>query len=313
MKIDYFFKKITTELSSYQFESFLIGIISGNQKNDATEKPFKKELGEKLSSFFKKQVDFRDPDILILCDLKTKKITYQIKSLYLFGWYQKIKAGIPQTRWHKKIYQTSVQEEIGHIVLKHSQGRDHSFHGCGREDIDVLMLGTGRPFVLEIKNPKIRKIDLQKITTEINNSSSYVRVRNLQLTNKEKIIQLKLAKPDKIYEVDVKLEKETSKSELENACRKLSGITINQQTPTRVLKRRYDLLRKRKIYYCKLINYHSTQPKLEIKTESGTYIKELIGGDDGRTNPSLSSILNQKVVVKLLKVIAIEYYDSKTQ
>ncbi|QLG69877.1 MAG: tRNA pseudouridine 55 synthase [Candidatus Woesebacteria bacterium] len=111
-----------------------------------------------------------------------------------------------------------------------------------------------------------------------------------------------MAATDKIYEAEVDLEKETSKKELENACYLLSNIVVNQQTPTRVLRRRYDLLRKRKIYYFKLIKYHPKNPIFEIKTESGTYIKELISGDNGRTKPSLPELLNQKSVVKKLVV-----------
>jgi tRNA pseudouridine synthase 10 len=89
---------------------------------------------------------------------------------------------------------------------------------------------------------------------------------------------------------------------LENACRLLSNIVVNQQTPTRVLRRRYDLLRKKKVYYFKLKKLNQKNPVFEIKTESGTYIKELINGDNGRTKPSLSEILKQKAEVKKLVV-----------
>jgi tRNA pseudouridine synthase 10 len=129
-----------------------------------------------------------------------------------------------------------------------------------------------------------------------------VKVKNLSLTNKEKIKEIKLAAPDKIYEAEVDLEKETSKKELENACHLLSNIVVNQQTPTRVLRRRYDLLRKKKVYYFKLKKFNQKNPVFEIKTESGTYIKELISGDNGRTKPSLSEILKQKAEVKKLVV-----------
>ena len=50
----------------------------------------------------------------------------------------------------------SVEELIAKIALKYTKSDDESFHGCGREDIDALMLGRGRPFVLELKNPKKR-------------------------------------------------------------------------------------------------------------------------------------------------------------
>lgn len=302
---DFFYQKIKNKLKKYQFQSFLLAV---SQKNidQKKAKEFKILLGQKLEKKLKKTVDFQTPDILILIDLVNKKIDLKIKPLYILGRYQKIKAGIPQTRWYKKRYQTSVQEEIGDIILKESRGEDHSFHGCGREDIDVLMLGNGRPFVIEIKNPKIREINLKKIEEKINKESKYIKVFNLKFTNKKKIKEIKSAKPDKIYETKVKIEKPIKKEKLEAACKKLSKIIINQKTPTRVLRRRINITRKRKIYYFKIKKYHSLNPIFEIKTQSGTYIKELISGDNGRTTPSLSEMLNQKCYVTSLKVIKID-------
>ena len=38
--------------------------------------------------------------------------------------------------------------------MPYYQPKDYKFHTGGREDIDVRMLGNGRPFVLEILDPK---------------------------------------------------------------------------------------------------------------------------------------------------------------
>ena len=305
LNYNFYFKQIKKDLFDYQFKTFLIGIID-KEKTQEEKKILKISLGQMIEKELGKKVDFLNPDVLILIDLKNKNISYQIKPIYIYGRYQKIKAGIPQTRWHKKIYQTSVQEEIGRVILKFSQGQDHSFHGCGREDIDVLMLGNGRPFVIEIKNPRIRNFNLGKIGEEINRSSEWVRVKDLKFTSKEKIKELKLAKPSKIYQAEVKLEKETNERKLRTIEKKLTGITIEQQTPKRVLRRRDDLTRIKKIFYFKLIKYHPLNPIFEIKAESGTYIKELISGDNGRTKHSLSELLKQKCFVKELKVIKVE-------
>ena len=293
--------RILKKIKKFEFNTFLIGIISGQEKNNQVEKPFKKSLGKILEEKLGKKVDFKDPDILILIDLKNKKINYQIKPLYIFGRYQKVVSGIPQTKWKRKKFKTSVQEEIGNPLLKITLGKNHSFHGCGREDIDVITSGNGRPFVIEIIDPKIRTFDFKKAQEEINKNSKLVKVKNLSPTNKEKIKEIKLAIPDKIYQAEVELERKVSKEELENACKLLSNITINQQTPTRVLKRRSNLLRKKKVYYFKIKKYDPKNPILEIKAESGTYIKELVSGDNNRTNPSFSLILNTKAkVVKLV-------------
>ena len=69
------------------------------------------------------------------------------------------------------MYKESVEELISEIFLDKTRGYEAKFHGAGREDIDVKMLGTGRPFVLEIKEPKIRKLDLQKLAKEVNEHS----------------------------------------------------------------------------------------------------------------------------------------------
>lgn len=306
-EINYFYRKIINDLKKYQFKTFLIAVISGKEKNDEVEKPFKIKLGQLLSKKWRREVDFKNPDILIQISSTQKTITYQIKSLYLYGRYLKLRPGIPQTKWHIKRYKTSVEEEIGKTLLKISQGNNYSLHGCGREDVDVKTIGQGRPFVIEIKNPKKRKINIKKTQQEINKKSQIVKVRSLSYTTKEKIIELKQAEPDKIYQVIIQLETPLEKKELQDAGKKISGVVIEQQTPTRVLHRRYDKLRKRKIYYCRLVKYHPTNPILEIKSQSGTYIKELIHGDNGRTKPSFSEILKQKTEVKELIVKKILY------
>lgn len=82
----------------------------------------------------------------------------------------------------------------------------------------------------------------------------------------------------------------------------LQGTTINQQTPTRVEKRRANKIRRRQIYRCTVLEVDGTMASLEIESESGTYIKELVTGDNGRTQPNISQLLNIACEVKSLDV-----------
>ena len=50
------------------------------------------------------------------------------------------------------------------------------------------------------------------------------------------------------------------------------------------------------------------QAIIEITAEAGTYIKELVTGDGGRTNPSLSSLYGSD-----LRVAALDVTDIKTE
>ena len=49
----------------------------------------------------------------------------------------------------------SRDELVGWVVGGMFRTRKNKFHGAGREDVDVRMLGAGRPFVMEVINPKL--------------------------------------------------------------------------------------------------------------------------------------------------------------
>ena len=54
------------------------------------------------------------------------------------------------------------------------------FLSSGREDVDVRTLNEGRPFAVELINPRVTKIpeDLTKLVLEINESTEDVKVTN---------------------------------------------------------------------------------------------------------------------------------------
>jgi len=66
---------------------------------------------------------------------------------------------------------------------------------------------------------------------------------------------------------------------------------IEQRTPIRVSHRRADKVRKRSVKKITVKKIDSKILELTIECEGGLYIKELISGDEGRTQPSVSSLL----------------------
>ena len=85
----------------------------------------------------------------------------------------------------------------------------------------------------------------------------------------------------------------------------LSGTMIFQQTPTRVLARRSDMERRRKVFKMSATLEKDGKLRLKMLAEAGTYIKELIHGDEGRTKPSLSALLSCRAACDELDVIGI--------
>ncbi len=334
---DHFVDLISDALKEYEFDTFLIGskidedIVEREKElwdfiSSEDFEPIKmeinREVGKILEEKLGKTVDFEKPDITVIVDTAFDVVNLQIRPLFIYGRYKKFERGIPQTRWPcricrgkgcsscnytGKMYETSVEELISKKALKLTKGNDESFHGCGREDIDALMLGSGRPFVLEIKNPKKRTIDLAILTSEINSyTKERVEISNLRFSDRKEIARIKNAEFQKTYYIIIEGEKPIKKEKLKEVAQILQGKTIKQLTPTRVAHRRANKVRERKIYNCELESVEGSIARLTIETQSGTYIKELVSGDSGRTTPNISEMIGIPCKVKELDVIEIK-------
>jgi tRNA pseudouridine synthase 10 len=71
----------------------------------------------------------------------------------------------------------------------------------------------------------------------------------------------------------------------------IHDLAIQQETPIRVLHRRTLMTRPKVIHEakCEVLNKHYML--LRLTTSAGTYVKEFVHGDRGRTLPNVSSIL----------------------
>ena len=336
-EIQHFVDLISDSLKAYEFETFLVGSkidedilnreqelldFTGSDYSEPIKMELNREIGKILEKKLGKEVNFERPTIMAVIDTAFDVVNLQIRSLYIYGRYKKYKRDTPQTKWFcnicrgrgcrrcgytGKLYKTSVEELVAEYFLKKTGGTDESFHGCGREDIDVRMLGNGRPFVLEIKNPRVRTLELSEIEDAINRcNKGEIEVSNLRVSNMEEVIRIKNAQFRKTYRVVFKGEKPINKEKLKKVAQTLQGQTINQYTPLRVAHRRVNAVREKKIYNCKIESVDGTIASLTLETESGTYIKELVSGDDGRTRPSLSEITGVPCRVIELDVIDIK-------
>ena len=328
---------IQKTLKNYEYDTFLVGskvdedIISREETIKKTHgcdfsEPIKTELNREIGKILEeklgKEVDFKDPTIMTVVDTSFDVVDLQIKSLYVYGRYKKFRRDIPQTRWYCKIchgigckkcdytgqlYKTSVEELVSKKFLETTKGEDESFHGAGREDVDVCMLGNGRPFILEIKNPHVRTLDLEKIANEINKKyKDSIEVSNLRVSDGAEVPRVKNSKFVKKYRATITCKGSFNNEKLKKACQCLQDTVVKQKTPTRVAHRRADMIREKHIYSCEIDRLADSMAVLLIETESGTYIKELVSGDNGRTQPCISEILGVPCMVKELDVIEVK-------
>jgi tRNA pseudouridine synthase 10 len=336
-EISHFIQLITKTFEEYEFNTFLIGskIDEDIQEREQhlwdylkleNAEPIKmeinREIGKILEPQLKKTVDIPNPDIMAVIDTVYDVVTLQISSLFIYGRYKKYQRGIPQTKWPcqicfgkgcrkcnytGKLYETTVEELIAQKALEMTRGTDESFHGSGREDIDARMLGNGRPFILEIKNPKKRNIDLAILEKETNDAlKDIIEISSLRFSNRDEIARIKAAEFRKTYRVILEATQPLNKEKLIKVAQSLQGKLIKQLTPTRVAHRRANKIRERFIYNCTIESVEGIIASITLETESGTYVKEFVSGDDEKTQPNLSELIGIPCKVKELDVIEVK-------
>jgi tRNA pseudouridine synthase 10 len=169
------------------------------------------------------------------------------------------------------------------------------------------MVGTGRPFILEVVEPKKRSIDLAALEAEINRTAEgRVSVALTRWAERAEVETLKSNKAHKKYRILVEVDGAISADEFANATKTLKGVIIQQRTPIRVAHRRADKVRERKVLDIECVGQQDGKFIVEVLGEAGLYIKELVSGDEGRTIPSLAEILKKSAHVTSLDVTQVE-------
>lgn len=232
------------------------------------------------------------------------------RSLYLESRYRKLRRGLPQTIFFcpkckgdrrrrrgcdhcegfGKLTKDSVQELIGRRVVPQMQAKTSKFHGAGREDIDVLMLGQGRPFVFEVVGARNPDLDLEELRRDIERrAEGAIELAPFERVDRKRVVYWKETHFDKVYRAEVATHEVPGEDRLALVRDFFGGIL--QRTPRRVAHRRADLERERRLRVLSLEVRGPRTLELHVVCQHGTYVKEWISGDEERTSPSLATLL----------------------
>ena len=158
-EVDKFAGLCLRQSEGWEFSTFLVGtkidaeIVEneealwtevGAKETESIKAEMNREIGKILEHKLGKTVDCGNPEAVFLVVTRFDKVVLDVTPLFVYGRYRKYSRELPQTRWpcrecrgkgcprcdgKGRMYESSVQDLIGPIVMKHGDGIEDFFHG----------------------------------------------------------------------------------------------------------------------------------------------------------------------------------------
>ncbi len=318
-------KKISYDLKGYEFDTFLVGTSLPQKildKEDEIRSKYKIRGTEAIKSQITrmitseivrethKAVNYARPDITILSSLDTGEETITPRSIWLMARYKKAIRGLAQRSStcnvcnglgcaacnYKGSNESSIQSLVSSYFGKKFRAEGCSFIWVGSEDEKSLVNGTGRPFYVEIRKPKKRKISKSLL-------KSFPVSEGLTL----KSLQVLQSRPKSIPQFRMKclvylcgvpqsnVTKESSEQQSKIMTNEIESKFKDLSVQVRI-SRKFRTV-SRKIRSVKVMENHENHPYvLDIDCDGGIPIRKLVLGNDNAVIPNLSPYISGYVI-----------------
>lgn len=328
--------EIIHELAKLRFKTFLVGIKMTSTILDEEDEirsklgiiwgeeirnEFSREIGKTISRKSEKAVDHRNPEVSIFVDPFKNRFQVRVNPVYLIGRYIKRKKGIRQMIWTCKTCNgvgcpdceglggtlgNSIEEMLSEPVQDMMSCNEIIFRPVGREDTDTIVLGGGRPFIMEVRGAREIPSDLDLLRQLINkHSSGKVEVTELARTTREKAQKLTIRNQTTVlYRVTTKLKDEITTEKLEQLEREFSRVIISQCVHSERSRRRRR--RQKYIYETSTRRLAPDQIEFMIKCQGGIRVRDLISGVEFKTEPAMTDILGTDVSEIQIEVMNVQ-------
>jgi tRNA pseudouridine synthase 10 len=276
-----------------------------------------RDLRKKFRKYTNKQIDFSYPDVTVNLQFRKESelgIDIQMRSLIIFGRYIKKNRGIPQragglqphTQSGTSLYvnpspphgsticsveDTSIQSIISKEILGLTRGQALKFSWIGSEDKNSLVLGSGRPFFVQVRNPKTLHLNENKLSFPRYGLS--VNLESLFKKLPEQPVQF-IAKTRIIIQTPRQLVKE-------------EVLKIRSLTNSVISFRNQKKLRRtstKRIYSLDVVKQDNRIYELYLVADGGLTIKQFVEGREC-INPNVSTVVNLKCECLMFDVLDI--------
>lgn len=290
-----------------------------------------REVGKQIGERTGATVDHEAPEVVILIDVDHDEVDIQINPAYTAGRYRKNERGFPQrkricrvchgegVRWEAGksrpcdhcdgtgiASEESVEQSIADPIVESLSGTEAVFNAAGQEADDVRVLGRGRPFVIEVKEPRQRPPDLAALEAAIaSESDEAVTVEGLVETTNDMVQHVAESRTRETYRATVTFDERVAADELQAALDQLDGATVRLHVEDDEGPR--ERLRTLPAVRGELTD--DLEATVEIELTDDLDLRLVLAGTDGRAEPSLADMLGTGVSVDHLDIIAVAGVD----
>ena len=328
--IDSIAGRILTSVKEYEFSTFLIGAVLPTQiyeREDAIRARLKirglesvksqltRELGLRVAARMAgKRVDYLRPDLTISVVVEKDnsfQVSARARSLIFTGRYMKRKRAVPQKQARCTACEgkgcdscnnsgLSGYESVEGIVAKRlidaTGGTTPRFSWTGSEDRESLVLGEGRPFTVQVFDPKARMF-----ARSLRARGAGVSALLTALTSP----QAELTEAPRFSvktRILVKCEKEPSCAELRKLEESLSGLQVSFESRSKSAIKR--------IYHARVRKNKDGSFYLYAELDGGLGIKQFVGGSEGHYSSSVSKLMGQKCECVTFDILGVTFLSS---
>ena len=281
-----------------------------------------RNLRKKFSEVTKKQIDILHPDLTINLQFQkntSPKINVKMRSLIMLGRYVKKNRGIPQrsggehnngneisvqnqpyhvfNRTHTQVSKIctsageSIQSVISKEILRITRGEALKFSWIGSEDENSLVLGSGRPFFIQIRNPKTIRLDHK--TLGFQKYGLFVNIEKFFKRLPEQPVQF-IAKTRVVIQASRQIGKEDHLK-----IKSLTNSIVvfpNQKNKSRSSAKR--------IYFIDVVKTNDKVFELDVIADGGLAIKQFVEGRE-YISPNISAVANLQCKCLLFDILDI--------
>lgn len=320
--------EIIQKMSEYEFRTFLVGasipqdIMDREDEfrsahkikgRESIKSQITRMISEQVVKSSGKQIDYSRPDLTVLVSLAESGITIDPRSIWLSAAYRKSKRGVPQRSSdcntchglgcavcnYMGESRISVQSIAGSFFMAKFQAESCNFIWLGSEDPNSLVMGSGRPFYVEVTKPKKRLLERETSSSKSRSKSkenttlTFESDEGVEIFGTERLEKrvTDIPKFEMLCRVNLVLREGGSPmpaSQIQEILQKFSNMVVNVR-----LSRKYRTVQRliRSISLAGETNETGEMIHLLMQCEGGIPVKKFVTGQDNTVEPNLSELV----------------------